>query len=57
MHPFVGASVGCGVLTFDRGGRYVYAAVMLHFFKRELETLFVHRFSHGTMPFTNVFKK
>lgn len=31
--------------------------VMLHFLKREYETLFVHRFSHGTMPFNFVFRK
>ncbi|KAF8983802.1 3-oxo-5a-steroid 4- dehydrogenase [Entomortierella lignicola] len=30
--------------------------VMLHFLKREYETVFIHRFSHGTMPFRNVFK-
>ncbi|TFK27846.1 hypothetical protein FA15DRAFT_585617 [Coprinopsis marcescibilis] len=35
---------------------YVFAFVMLHFLKRELETVFVHRFSHGTMPFLFVFR-
>jgi very-long-chain enoyl-CoA reductase len=29
---------------------------MAHYAKREFETLFVHRFSHGTMPLFNLFK-
>ncbi|KAF7796032.1 hypothetical protein EIP86_007202 [Pleurotus ostreatoroseus] len=37
--------------------QYVFVMVMLHFLKREYETLFVHRFSHGTMPFNFVFRK
>ena len=31
-------------------------AVFLHFFKREIETIFVHRFSASTMPARNVVK-
>ena len=33
-----------------------YAMVTFHFLKREYETVMVHRFSHSTMPLTNLFK-
>ena len=28
----------------------------LHFFKREIETIFIHRFGNDTMPLSNIFK-
>ncbi|KDQ14837.1 hypothetical protein BOTBODRAFT_32192 [Botryobasidium botryosum FD-172 SS1] len=36
--------------------KVVYVLVLLHFLKRELETVLVHRFSHATMPARNIFK-
>ena len=33
-----------------------YVAICFHFLKREYETAFVHRFSHATMPLTNLAK-
>ena len=33
-----------------------FALIMIHFIKRELETVFVHRFSLATMPLPNMFR-
>lgn len=35
---------------------YALVAWSVHYAKRELETVFVHRFSNATMPFSNLFK-
>ena len=44
----------------DEGHTYrqwlIFIAVMLHYIKREYETLFVHKFSLATMPVFNLFK-
>lgn len=34
----------------------IYISWIIHYVKRILETIFVHRFSHGTMPLRNLFK-
>ncbi|KZT58087.1 hypothetical protein CALCODRAFT_433215, partial [Calocera cornea HHB12733] len=45
-------------LPYDHSAlqRTTYALVMLHFLKRELETLYLHKFSRSTMPFAFVFR-
>ncbi|KAI0181295.1 3-oxo-5-alpha-steroid 4-dehydrogenase-domain-containing protein [Hypoxylon sp. FL1284] len=43
-----------GELSFAQQAAFVM--IMLHFVKRELETVFLHKFSANTMPFNYVFR-
>jgi len=36
--------------------KVAFGLILFHYFKREFETLFIHRFSNETMPFLNLFK-
>lgn len=47
---------GKGTFKHSEMQTLVYGLVMLHYLKREFETVFVHRFSHATMPAFNIFK-
>lgn len=42
--------------SHSRDQTLLFAFVMIHFLKREYETIFVHKFSMDTMPFVNVFR-
>lgn len=46
----------CGCVFVCHLVRAAFAAFIFHYAKRELETLFLHRFSNSTMPIMNVFK-
>jgi very-long-chain enoyl-CoA reductase len=47
---------GAATLPFSRTASLGIACWTFHFVKRELETIFVHRFSRPTMPLFNLFK-
>lgn len=42
--------------TFIFSNSIAAACYSIHYVKRLLETIFVHRFSHATMPLRNLFK-
>lgn len=43
-------------IKFNQTQSIAFYLATLHFIKRELETIFIHKFSNATMPFFNIFK-
>jgi very-long-chain enoyl-CoA reductase len=59
IHPLIyhyGPSIWRKPYEHSTVQKLALALVMLHYAKREYETVFVHRFSNGTMPVFNIFK-
>lgn len=54
IHPLLYFFLGPPQPSFNQ--QLTMVVIMLHFLKRELETLFLHRFSSATMPLFNIFK-
>ncbi|KAI3405302.1 TSC13 [Candida oxycetoniae] len=59
FHPlfyFVQSLYNVPPFSHTKTQKLAYAIVLLHFAKREYETLYVHKFSNATMPIFNIFK-
>lgn len=59
IHPlvyFLRFGTGAGEVSASAVQLMILGMMVFHFAKREYETLFIHRFSHGTMPIMNIFK-
>lgn len=54
LRPYIYPWAPVGPLSSTQ--RLAFAMVMSHFAKRELETVFVHKFSASTMPAWNIFR-
>ncbi|KAG9509560.1 putative very-long-chain enoyl-CoA reductase art-1, partial [Fragariocoptes setiger] len=53
---FIYGSLATSNPTYHCGVKIAAACWVFHYTKRLLETIFVHRFSHATMPIANLFK-
>uniref|UniRef100_T2M4P1 Trans-2,3-enoyl-CoA reductase n=1 Tax=Hydra vulgaris TaxID=6087 RepID=T2M4P1_HYDVU len=56
LRPSIIYGVGSNAKLIHENVHLAFGCFIFHYVKRLLETQFVHRFSHGTMPIGNLFK-